>query len=369
MDTPADDELFYRIALTQTGLIGDRMARQLLQQFHSASEIFKASPRQLMAISGLGEKKVNAIRSGLDTRWIEKEMAFIAKHKIEPLFCKDDGYPKNLRSCADAPVMLYYKGTRDVNAERIVAIIGTRKNTDYGLRATEELIEGLRSYDITVVSGLAFGIDIIAHRKAIQLEMPTIGVLAHGLDTIYPGQHKHIAKDMIKNGGLLTEYPSGTNPDRFNFPMRNRIVAGMADVTIVVETELKGGAMITAKLAAGYNREVAAFPGRTFDVKSSGCNYLVKTNMAQMITSAEDLLGMMNWEDKRIIHTVQPKLFAHLSDEEKKIAGILEHSEGMHVDELYLKAGTNCSKLASLLLTMELGGILKSLPGKRYRLI
>lgn len=345
------------------------MARQLLNHFHSATALFKAPVKQLMSIAGLGDKKVNAIKSGLDTKWIEREMAFIEKHKIEPLFCKDDAYPENLRSCPDAPIMLYYKGSANINTQKMVAIIGTRKNTDYGLRATEELVEGLRPYDITVISGLAFGIDIIAHRKAIQLDIPTIGVLAHGLDTIYPGQHKHIAKDMMKNGGLLTEYPSGTNPDRFNFPMRNRIVAGMADVTIVVETEPKGGAMITAKLAAGYNREVAAFPGRAFDVKSTGCNYLVKTNIAQLITSAQDLLAMMNWEDRRVTSVVQPKLFVHLSDEEKKIAGILEHSEGMHIDELYLKAGANNSKLASLLLTMELGGILKSLPGKRYRLV
>ncbi|RYD89385.1 MAG: DNA-protecting protein DprA, partial [Sphingobacteriales bacterium] len=281
----------------------------------------------------------------------------------------DQAYPKKLKACADAPLMLYYKGSADLNQQRMVAVIGTRKNTDYGLRVTEELVEGLQQMNVIIVSGLAFGIDVIAHRKALQQGIPTLGVMAHGLDSIYPSQHKHITRDMIKNGGLLTEYMSGTQPERFNFPMRNRIVAGMADATVVIETEEKGGAMITAKLAAGYNREVAAFPGRTIDRKSSGCNYLIRTNMAQMITGAADLMDMMNWSAPREPGTVQRRLFHHLSDDEMRIAGILEGAEGVHIDEILLKAGFSAPVLSSLLLSLELNGAVKSLPGKRYRLV
>jgi DNA processing protein len=364
-----NEELFYRIALTQAGLVGDKTGRQLLQHFESASAIFHASRKQLLAIEGFGQKKAELLRNKIDEVKINREIAFIKKHNIAPLFINDNVYPKILRTCADAPLMLYYKGDADMNSKKMVAVIGTRKNTDYGSRITEELVEGLQALDVIVVSGLAFGIDIIAHRKAVQLGVSTIGVMAHGLDAIYPAQHKHITREMVKHGGLLTEYMSGTNPDRFNFPMRNRIVAGMCDVTVVIETETKGGAMITAKLAASYNREVAAFPGRTIDKKSEGCNYLIRTNMAQMITGANDLIEMMNWETNEQQKTIQPKLFNHLTDDEIKITNILEGSEGMHIDEVFLKANVNTSILSSLLLMLELGGVVKALPGKRYRLV
>jgi DNA processing protein len=363
------EELFYRIALTQTELIGDKIGRQLLQHFGSASAIFHASLKQLMAIEGFGQKKADLLRHEIDEAKINQEIVFMEKHNIAPLFIADKDYPRALKTCADAPLMLYYKGDADMNSKKTVAIIGTRKNTEYGMRITEELVEGLQSLDVIIVSGLAFGIDVIAHRKAVQLGMPTIGVMAHGLDTIYPSQHKHITKEMVKHGGLLTEYISGTSPDRFNFPMRNRIVAGMCDVTVVIETETKGGAMITAKLAAGYNREVAAFPGRTIDKKSEGCNYLIRTHMAQMITGANDLIEMMSWETNEKQKTIQPKLFNHLTDDEIKITNILEGSEGMHIDEVFLKAGVNTSILSSLLLMLELAGVVKALPGKRYRLV
>lgn len=364
-----DKELFYQIALTQIDQIGDKLARQLLQHFSSAEEIFNAPMKQLSAIAGFGERKAGALRSKIDEQRIWKEVEFIRKHDITPLFFNSEHYPKKLKTCADAPVMLYYKGTADLNHDKMVAIVGTRKNTEYGQRVTEELIEGLARQDIIIISGLALGIDIIAHRKALQCGLPTIGVIAHGMDTIYPAQHKHITKEMIRNGGLLTEYPSGTVPDRFNFPMRNRIVAGLCDVIVVAETEPKGGAMITAKLAASYNREIAAFPGRTKDKKSTGCNYLIRTHMAELITDAEDLMEMMNWQQKPVGRVVQPKLFAHLTDEETRVVAILEGSDGMHIDEAYLKAGIDITQLSSLLLTLELNGVVKSLPGKRYRLV
>lgn len=363
------EELFYRLALTQKGFVGHVMGRQLLQHFGSAKEILHASVRQLCAVDGFGQKKAEQLKMEIDEQRIYEEIRFMQQHGITPVFVTDAQYPAKLKNCSDAPLLLYYKGNASLNPHKMVSIIGSRKNTEYGARVTEELVEGLQDLDVTIVSGLAFGIDVVAHRKALQCGLPTIGVMAHGLDTLYPPQHKHIARDMVSHGGLLTEYISGTRPDKFNFPMRNRIVAGMCDVTIVVETEVKGGAMITAKLAAGYNRDVAAFPGRTIDKKSDGCNYLIRTHMAQLITGAEDLKEMMNWQPDQQSKTLQPKLFHHLTDEETKIAGILQDTEGMHIDEIFLKAGVNNSVLSSLLLTMELSGVVKSLPGKRYRLV
>lgn len=362
------DELLYRIALTQTDQIGCRFARLLLQDLGSAKAIFKAPPKQLRSIDGIGEKKASLFSGKLDMKRLHNEIAFINKHEIQPLFITDDGYPDKLRECDDAPIMLYYKGTTPLENRKMVAVVGSRENTDYGARMVEELIEGLKQEDIVIVSGLAFGIDVIAHRKALQAGLPTIGVIAHGLDTIYPSQHKHIAREMVKDGGLLTEYTSNTNPEKYNFPMRNRIVAGLSDVTIVVETAKKGGAMITAKLATSYNRDVAAFPGRVVDKKSDGCNYLIRTNIAQLITGADDLLEWMNWKSDGAKKAVQRKLFSHLTDDEMKIAAILEDSEGMHIDEVLLKSNFTSAQLSSFLLTMELSGSVKALPGKRFRM-
>lgn len=364
-----EEELLYRIALTQVEHIGDRSARQLLQHFETAKEIFYANPKKLIAAGSFGEKKVQALRAVIDETKIRKELAFISKHNIQPLFITDERYPQKLKACPDAPVLLYYKGNIDLNERKLVAVVGTRNNTDYGLRATEELIEGLREQDTVIVSGLAFGIDVIAHRKAVQLGMSTIGVMAHGMDMVYPYQHKHITKEMVRNGGLLTEYPSGTDPDRFNFPMRNRIVAGMCDVTVVVETEKRGGAMITAKLAASYNKDVAAYPGRTTDRKSDGCNYLLRTQMAQLITGPEDLIEMMNWERDVKRKVVQARLFPHLTDIETNVVNVLDGSEGIHIDAICLKTGIDPVQLSSLLLGLELNGLVRSVPGKRYCLV
>ena len=364
-----DEELLYRIALTQMDQIGYKYGRRLLQTFGSAKEIFNAPMKKLVSISGMGEKKAAAFSMPLDSKTLNAEIDFIRKHNIQPLSILDDAYPQKLKECDDAPVMLYYKGSESLKHKKMVAIVGSRDNTDYGARVTEELIEGLKGEDIIIVSGLALGIDGIAHRKALQVGLPTIAVVAHGLDTIYPPQHKHIAREMVKQGGLLTEYPSKTIPDKYNFPMRNRIVAGLSDVTVVIETAKKGGAMITAKLATSYNREVLAFPGRTIDKKSEGCNYLIRTNIAQLITDADDLMEMMNWKTVEKSKVVQPKLFSHLTDEEMNIASILEGNEGMHIDELLLKSDFTPSQLSSMLLTMELSGLVKALPGKRFRMV
>lgn len=363
-----EEKYFYDIALTQAENIGDRTARYLLNHFNTSESIFNASSKRIASLDGISFKKIEALRKALDEKAIRKELAFIDKYDIKPLLITDEQYPRNLKACPDAPVLLYYKGNVPLNDLRLVAVIGTRKNTDYGAQLTHELLEGLQGQNVAIVSGLAYGIDVIAHRKALQLGIPTLGVLAHGMDTIYPSQHRHVAREMTLNGGLLTEYASGTGPDRFHFPMRNRIVAGMCDVTVVIETEQKGGAMITAKLASSYNREVAAFPGRTIDKKSNGCNYLLRTNIAQMITGPEELIEMMSWDQQPSRPAIQQRLFAHLSDEELVVTHALEDSEGMHIDELCLKTDVPASSLSHMLLALELNGVIRTLPGKRYRL-
>jgi DNA processing protein len=369
MEEIDEEELFFRIALTQTEHIGERMARLLLGRFQSAKAVFQAGSKKLASIEGLGEKRLSCLRQTIDEKRVADEIKFIRQHRIKPLFFTDTEYPARLKECEDAPMMLYYKGSRDLNQQKMVSVVGTRKNSGYGEMVTEQLVESLSEYPLTLVSGMAFGIDVIAHRKALQCKLPTIGVMAHGLDTIYPGQHRHIAREMIQDGGLITEYASGTRPDKFNFPMRNRIVAGMCDATIVVETEEKGGAMITAKLAASYNREVLAFPGRATDQKSSGCNYLIKTNIAQLITGAADLCSLLQLEPNTSQGVAQARLFQQLNSEEQVIAQLLGVDKALHIDELQLKLKANSSKLASHLLNMELNGFIKSLPGKRYRLV
>lgn len=362
------DELFYQIALTRTEWIGDRLARLLLSTFGSAQAIFNAPAKQLEALENFGAQRVKALKKEIDAKRIEAEMKFMAEHQIRALFFNDEGYPNKLKHCPDAPILLYFKGNAPLNASRVITIVGTRNNTDYGLRCTEHLIENLKTDGLLIVSGLAFGIDAIAHRKSLRQGIPTIGVLGHGLDRIYPAKHSGLARDMLENGGLLTEHASGTNPDKQNFPTRNRIAAGMADVIVVIETDEKGGSMITAKLASGYNRDVAAFPGRTIDNKSRGCNYLIRTNIAQMITCADDLLEMMNWNPDQQKHAIQKKLFLHLNQEELNLCTILEERESMHIDELALKSAIPNAKLSSILLSLELEGLIKALPGKQFRL-
>lgn len=363
------DELYYQIALTKVEWIGSKLARLLLSNFGTVENIFKATENQLTGLGGFGHERVKALRKAIDEKEIEKEIAFIERNQIKPLFISHKEYPKLLKECPDAPILLYYKGNHALNSRKTVAIVGTRNNTDYGRQITEDLVEGLKGQSVMIVSGLASGIDGIAHKAALKNNLPTVGVLGHGLDRIYPVGHSRLAGEMIESGGLLTEYSSGIKPDKQNFPRRNRIVSGMADVVVVIETAEKGGSMITAKLASSYNREVAAFPGRSIDNRSGGCNYLIKTNIAHLITNADDLVTMMNWqknESKNIV--IQRKLFATLSPEEKKVTDALDSGKEIHIDELMLKTAIPDSKMAVILLSLELDGLVRSLPGKRYRL-
>lgn len=364
-----EDESLSQLALTFIDGIGPKMARILFSHFGSASAALHAPLKELKAVGGMGEVRAKACKDPKILKQAEKELAFTQKFGIELLFFTDKNFPNRLKQCDDAPMMLHYKGHPVLNASKMVAIVGTRKNTDYGLRVTEQLVEELRGQDdLVIVSGLAFGIDAAAHKKCCQLRMATVGVVAHGLDKMYPSSHQNLAKDMMEQGGLLTEFPSGTPPDKQNFPLRNRIVAGMCDVTVVAESDEKGGAMITAYVAASYNREVAAFPGRTIDGKSAGPNKLIRKNIASLITCGQDLADVMNWSTARPSKRQQRQLFDTLSNEEQIIATALEGAESIHADELMLTTGLSTSKIGASLLQMEMMGIVKALPGKRFRL-
>jgi DNA processing protein len=364
-------DLLFQLALAEVPNIGCVHAKILTQQFGDAQSIFKAKQTTLEKIEGIGIIRAKAIKAFADFSKAEEEIKFIEKYKIKPLFITDKNYPQRLLNCYDSPTLLFYKGDADLNAQKIIAVIGTRNHTDYAKQVTEKLIKELTGQNITVVSGLAYGVDAIAHKSSLKNDLPTIGVLAHGLDQIYPTQNAALAKDMLKhNGGLLTEFRSKTKPDKHNFPTRNRIVAGMSDATIVIETSIKGGSMITAELANGYNKDVFAFPGRVTDAKSEGCNYLIKNNKAMLLTDAEELIEVMGWEEKpqKLKIKSQKELFIELSKEERIIFDILKEKEAAPIDEINLLSGLSSSAVAAAILNLELQNVLVSLPGKLYRL-
>lgn len=361
--------LIHQIALTLIKGVGSVTAKNLLDVFGSAEAVFSADRDQLECIEGIGSITAGQIVSANAPALAAEQLKFLQKHKINVLFYTDSGYPQRLKNCYDAPVLLYYKGAANLNHPRIVSIVGTRKATPYGLSLCQQLAETLQHYNVLVVSGLAYGIDVAAHRQSLLYGIPTVGVLGHGLDRMYPSAHREVAQEMLKNGGLLTEFPPNTIPDKVNFPKRNRIIAGLADVVLVVEAANKGGALITADLANSYNRDVFAFPGRTTDEYSKGCNFLIKTNRAALIAHARDLAYYMGWEAVAQPGNVgQSVIPVDLSDPETGLVRLLEASP-LRIDELAAKSGVRQSKLALYLLNLEIKGIIISLPGKVYQLI
>ncbi|CAN5487620.1 DNA-processing protein DprA [soil metagenome] len=362
-------ELLYQIALTLVPNIGAIQAKILIDHFGDAESVFKASIKKLNTVEHIGEVRAASIRSFEDFEKAEEEIKFIEKYKIRPLFITDPHYPQRLLKCYDAPALLYYRGNADLNHAKVISIIGTRNNTDYGKQVTEKLAADLADENVLILSGLAFGIDAIAHKAALQNNLATVGVLAHGLDTIYPSHHKALAKEMLQKGGLLTEFMQQTKPDKHNFPRRNRIVAGMADATIVIETAVKGGSMITAELAYNYNRDVFALPGKTTDSKSAGCNYLIKHKHASLLTDAQQLIEALGWQKKKARQKVQKELFIELSADERTIVNMLREKDSTHVDEFFLRSGLSSSAIAASMLSLELQNVIVSLPGKMYRLV
>jgi DNA processing protein len=362
--------LLHKIGLTLIKGVGTVTAKNLLERFITAEAVFKAGYHQLLEVEGVGEVTARYI---LDTDALKNaasQLKFLQKYKIRILFYTDAGYPQRLKNCFDAPVLLYYKGTADLNHSRIISIVGTRKATSYGLSLCKQVAETLREYNVLVISGLAYGIDVAAHRESLSNGIPTVGILGHGLDRLYPAVHRDVAQEMLSRGGLLTEFPPGTVPDKENFPKRNRIIAGISDAVLVVEAAAKGGALITAEIAVSYNRDVFAFPGRTTDVYSAGCNFLIKTNRAALIGHTKDLAYYMGWEvESKPAEDRQTALQVGLSAQESSIVALLTCFNTLRVDELAIKANIPQSKLAFFLLNLEMKGIIISLPGKVYQLV
>lgn len=363
-----DEASLYAIALSMVPEIGSIRAKLLLDQFGDAADIFKAKRKTLEAIEGIGTAVAHSIVNWQDLTFAEAELQSCIDQSITVLHYFHPDYPSRLRHCYDAPAVLFYKGNADLNKQKIISIIGTRNNTTYGKNITEELLEALQGMDVLVVSGLAFGIDMIAHKSALQNQLATVGVLAHGIDSVYPSQHKALAKEMIAHGGLLTEFPQGTKADRHNFPRRNRIVAGMADATIVIETAEKGGSMITAELAWTYNRDLFAVPGKTTDSKSAGCNQLIRQQKAQIYTSPKQFLKDIGWINKPVKRQSQRLLFPELSETEQQIVDLLQKTDSLHIDLLYQQSGLSSSAVAAAMLNLEMQNIVLSLPGKMFKL-
>ena len=362
------DELLYKIGITLIPSIGSVNGKKLVSYCGGVEAVFKETKSALMKIPGIGTFTVNNIVNHTVLKRAEEEIAFIEQHGIEPIFYTDKAYPQRLFHCEDGPMLLFYNGNVSLNHPRVLAVVGTRRSTPYGRVQCEKIIEGLKDKDVMIVSGLAYGIDSCAHKNALNNQLPTVGVMGHGLDRVYPAENRNLAASMMENGGMLTEYLSGTIPDRENFPKRNRIVAGMADAALVVESGIKGGAIITANIAFSYSRDVFAVPGRVDDYFSKGCNFLIKSNKAALIQSAKDITDIMGWENVKKDINLQQELFVELTDDEQKLINILQESGENGIDELMAKSKIPVSKVSSCLLNLEFQGLVISLPGKRYKL-
>ena len=366
-----DNDVLYTIALSRIPLVGHVTAKTLVSYCGSPRAVFEARQKELLKIPGIGAQTAQSISEGSALVAAEEELAFLEKHDMQAISYLDSAYPVRLKQNQDSPVVLFFKGSNvDLfNHERIVAIVGTRTPSEQGRLLCEDFVTGLKKYDVLVVSGLAFGIDGIAHRRATQEGIPNIGVLGHGLGRIYPHEHLNLAQRMVEHGGVLSEFKHDAKPDRENFPMRNRIIAGMCDALVVVESANKGGSMISANLAFDYGREVFAFPGRVKDSKSSGCNYLIKNNKASLIENVEDLAQQLNWSESGRKRTIQTLLFHDLNETEQLIIDVIRKKPNIPIDELTYETKLHPGILASETLNLEFKGLVRTLPGKRYILV
>jgi DNA processing protein len=368
-----EEELRYALALHFMRGIGPVLARALMSYCGGVKEIFKTKKSHLEKIPGFGKERASMIQAKGLFELADAEIEFMRKNNVVPLFYTDAEFPWRLKNCFDAPLMLFYKGTAGLNAEKMIGIVGTRYITDYGKITTTRLINDLSHLNATIVSGLAHGIDVQAHRTCVQSGIPTIGVIGHGLDRMYPAENRHTAVKMLGNGGLLTEYPSGTKATRDNFPARNRIVAGLCDAIIIVESAEKGGALITAEFANEYNREVFAVPGRVTDLYSQGCHRLISQHKAVIYANPTQFSEQMGWSTSKEISRTneinQLKLFSELNEEETKVVEVLRGNGKTEIDMIAEQAMLPVNKVSTLLLNLEFAGVLRSLPGKVYQLL
>ena len=361
----------HQLALTFTKNIGDHLAKVLVSYCGSAEAVFTTSAKKLMQIPGINIKTIEQLNFDEALQRAEKELRFVEKNNIQVIFYTDAAYPKRLKNCADSPALLYYKGNADLNHARIISIVGTRTPTEYGRQLCHNLVEDLEPYNVLIVSGLAYGIDVAAHKECLNRNIPTVGVFGHGLDRMYPAQNRSVADKMLENGGLLTDFSSGTLPAREHFPRRNRIVAGISDATVVIEANIKSGTLITAEIANSYNRDVFAFPGRINDEFSEGCNFLIRNNKAALLTSGADLAYILGWEKASSDKPAKAQLALpiDLPTGERIIFEAIQQNAGvLGIDDLAAQTNLPLSQLAMNLLNLEMQGYVRSLPGKTYAL-
>jgi len=372
-----ENEKICTLALIHTPGIGSVTIRQLISYCGGASNVFASDFKKLIKIPGVGEKVVRSILKGDAIAFGEKEFKECEDSGTQLHFFTDSTYPARLKSLYDSPIVLYSRGTFNFNTYRSVGIVGTRQVSEYGKSVTETIIKELMPYKALIVSGLAYGVDITAHRAALKNELPTIGVMASGLNVIYPAVHQRTAKEMQENGGIVTENALATKPDFMRFPARNRIIAGLSDVTIVVESAKKGGSLITVEFAQNYHREVFAVPGSLHSPQSEGCNQLIRDNKAAIFTSVQDMADSMGWglnvEPEVNLKSSFPTsgfiTFEGFTQDEGQVLGMLRQKGTMQIDDLSWQSGMHFNKLASLLLNLEFQGMIRSLPGKKYSLI
>lgn len=357
----------YKIALTKIDMVGAVMARQLVSYCGGIKEVFELNKKELLKIPQVGLKVTENILTGTALKSAEAELEFIEKEGINFAFYLDSHYPERLKHYPDSPTIIYYKGSLNIDKQRTVGIVGTRTPSENGKINCEKLVEELKPYGAYIISGLAHGIDSIAHKTAVQHDMPTIGILGHGLHMLYPAQNRKLASRMLDQGGaIVSEFGNGTKPDKPNFPMRNRVIAALSDAVIIVESARKGGSIITTVFANDYNKDVFAIPGRLSDEFSQGCNMLIKQHKAALIESAADIGYIMNWEVGDQKSFTQASLFYDLNTEEQIIVDLLKEHKELSADQLHYRTQLPHSKLSAILLNLEFNGILRSLPGKKY---
>ena len=367
------DDLVYKIALSLIPGIGSITAKSLIAYTGTAELVFKQKEKALRLIPGVGSiLSKNIVSTQVVTR-AQHEVEFLQKNNIKALFYLDEDYPQRLLGCSDAPIILYVKGDPLLNANKVISIVGTRHATEYGRKMVDQFISALaeRGYRLLIVSGLAYGIDIQSHKSALRNAMPTVAVMGHGLETVYPAMHTAVAREMIENqGGLISDFVSNSPIDRTNFLRRNRIIAGLSDATIVVESAKKGGALVTAEIANSYNRDVFAFPGKVGELYSEGCHFLIKSNRAVLIEGVADLEYVMNWSAVQSkSDAIQQCLFYDFTPDEKLIVELLRNEGETAIDLICIKTGLQMNKVSPTLLNLEFGGIVKGLPGKVFKAI
>ena len=365
-----NEDLKYKVALSMLPNIGGILARNLVAYIGSAEGVFSQSAKALTKVPGIGELYARQIKKSNVLPKAEQELEYIDKNGIDIHFYTDKTYPRRLKSCVDAPLIIYTKGKMNLDAERVISVVGTRNATEYGKSIVSDLCREFaeRKYNILIVSGLAYGIDIQAHRSALKYDLPTVGVIAHGLDMLYPAIHKQTALKMQESGGIVTDFPSNSKIDPANFVKRNRIIAGLADATIVVESAKKGGSLITADIASSYNRDVYAFPGRSGDTYSKGCNQLIRNNQATLIEGIEDLEYFMGWEKTDKVEAIQSSLFIDLNPEEERVVDLLKEKGELFIDQISAEIKLPVSRVSAMLLNLEFKNLLVALPGKMYKL-